>query len=219
MILSDNRYTVDYFQKFPRNIRKVGVMMSGGADSTLVLYCLAKTLTERKQFNTTIYLYHHVLERYKQLDTVPPTLYILNYIRSTFPDVKIKDPDYVVMNENIQSKFLHGMRSVFKLSIKHKVLLWLGGTLEDELHNMLPPKVRNTPWLKKLVLFILPWRFPWGTVDKKFVANTYKSLGIEHLALHTNTCIMDTPFNNPCMECVWCKKRFEAFGNYGGLEV
>ena len=57
MILKFDGKEVDYFEKFPRHVERVGISLSGGADSALILYLLAKEIQDREQ-ETRIYPIH-----------------------------------------------------------------------------------------------------------------------------------------------------------------
>ena len=51
MILKDDKETtVDYFSKFPSNIENIGLSLSGGMDSALILWCLVEMLRGREAY-------------------------------------------------------------------------------------------------------------------------------------------------------------------------
>jgi len=210
MILTDNRFTIDYFEKLPTDIKRITVAASGGLDSSLILYCLAKTLNDRRQYDTTIFIHHDIVLKYKHTRSQRILKQVLLFIREKFPNVNIEEPYYGHQPTFIKSKMIYGAFSLLITHLRTRSQLTIIGYTkqDDETHKGLKK------WLHRLVIKIRPQQFPFKDVDKHFVKAQYDQLGLHELSLMTGTCVEDVYGGMPCRKCKWCKIRYEAFGTY-----
>ena len=216
MILEDVNIILDFFEKFPRSYKKVGVQLSGGADSALILYLLVKMAQER---NEEIFLYPVT-----GYDVTSPSIVtyesaenIVKWIVNKTGYEFIKDPIIVpYMNkDNTKDDMLRSTRKYLSQRYSCDVVL-------DGISLGMPESKRSGPigyeWVDDQSIRSLavkyPYQFPWSTVNKKFIAAQYKKFGIEELSNLTNSCIVSSSY--PCKECWWCKERYWAFGSYDG---
>lgn len=213
MILTDGKTTLDYFDRIPTDIPRIGLSLSGGLDSALILYCLAKTLHDRGQTETEIFTYHNKWLRYKKLNSLEAATNVLEYVRKKFPDITIHDPLVAVMSERRTNKFFHSIVQILKIRFKYKIRWWIVGLNLTDYQN-LDFKDYFHRFVERMLTHILPNSHPFGWVDKKFIAAQYHNLDIMDLSMITNSCTADNPGGMPCKTCHWCKSRHEAFGCY-----
>ena len=222
MILSDDRGNVlDYFDKFPENTN-IGIALSGGADSTLLLFLFVSMIYERKAYYVKIYPIHgYDSSRTNQIKTDSESwqqvLKIVEWIREWFSDKPnldeiLQEPNIFSYkkNDTIKREYhkphMDYMKKRYNIPfIVHGITLGMPSEQRPDENLQLMPRNQNQPW------------FPLGTVDKQFIAYQYEYFGINELSKLTNSCIADAPL--PCKECFWCRERYWAFKNYdGGLQ-
>ena len=84
-------------KKYDFNNKIIGLSMSGGADSTMLCYLLAKTIQEEK-LNIIIQPYNgYDIDVSGDSEKLPN---IIEYIRNKFPDIKIRWPIAVTFKSN-----------------------------------------------------------------------------------------------------------------------
>lgn len=214
MILNYNNTTVDYFDKLPTDLEHVAVSTSGGLDSALALYCLAKEISDRKQYTTEIHPYHLFDLNLKKLDTRINATDVVNYVSKSFPDVTIHPLRmYDGDKRGNDSKIIASLYAIIQLC-DDVPIDWLmsGQNLSD--YVTIHAHEARTRAIEQEVFKTHGEGFPWKDVGKDFIAAQYKALGIEDLSLITNSCISDNHMGMPCKTCRWCKDRYLAFGNY-----
>lgn len=212
MILEHNGITLDFFERFPRSFKSIGVQLSGGLDSALILYLLVKMAQDRKD---GVYIYpvtgydvskpsikpYETVEKIIQwitnktnYDLIQP-LTVVPYISPDGTKIEMTRVSRKYLNER------YGCKAVLDG-------ISLGGpsARETDIWN-------NNDRIKELYTKH-PYEFPWAIVDKKFIAAQYKKFDIEELSMLTNSCIFSS--TSPCKECWWCRERYWAFGSYDG---
>ena len=195
--------------------KTLALSMSGGADSTMLCYLLAKT-SQRHNLQITIQPYNGY-DTWAPIDSASVPR-IIKFIRKKFPAVDIQWPLSTVFNTNgnhaPNDKNMYIGPLIDKLEA-HNVV--------DEVMNgisMGPPlEVQQTfkDWDNKINVRRLPGYHLWNEVeraidhlspfkhvDKRFVVQCYKDFGIEKLLRMTNSCT--APQGN-CSECWWCQER------------
>ena len=195
--------------------KTLALSMSGGADSTMLCYLLAKT-SRRHNLQITIQPYNGY-DIWAPIDSTG-VIKIIKYIQSKFPTVDIQWPISTVFDTNGDSapndKNMYIGPLIDKLQA-HNVV--------DEVMNgmsMGPPiEVQQTfkDWDNKINVRRLPGYHLWNEVeraiehlsplkhiDKRFIVQCYKEFDIEELLEITNSCIY--PQGN-CGECWWCQER------------
>lgn len=208
MILEHNETTVDFFDKFPKDIRKVLLYLSGGADSALILYLMSKLDVE-------IFPLHGYEVTQPELDSITAVQNVVDWVRSASPDAIIHNPFIYPMQQGDQTKYYYLKPARKYFEQRHDVHHIIFGTSQgmdedprpiDHVGSMAGEALSNITWDDILV--------PWKSVDKKFIAAQYNKLELKQLSDITNSCIIST--KEPCKECWWCKERYWAFGSYDG---
>ena len=195
--------------------KTLALSMSGGADSTMLCYLLAKT-SRRHNLQITIQPYNGY-DIWAPMDS-KGVVKIIKYIQSKFPTVDIQWPISTVFDTNgdlgPRSKNMYIRPLLDKLEAHNVVDLVMNGI------SMGPPlEVQQTfkDWDNKINVRRLPGYHLWNEVeraidhlspfkhvDKRFVVQCYKDFGIEKLLRMTNSCT--APQGN-CSECWWCQER------------
>lgn len=216
MILTDDTITLDFFEVFPRSYKKVGVQLSGGADSALMLFLLIKMAQERGD-EVSIYPITGYDVSDPDMTTYQVAENIINWIKSK-TNYNFIEPLIVVPYTNVDNTKDEMLRS----SRKYLIQRYGCSTVLDGISLGMPDSQRSGPngyqWVDDQQISSLavkyPHQFPWSTVTKRFIAAQYKKFGIEELSMLTNSCI--TSSVTPCKECWWCHERYWAFGSYDG---
>jgi hypothetical protein len=213
----------------PDNVKKIGILLSGGADSAILLYILCKHIQENNLDVTVLPITSCVIAKPVMVEG---TFRVTNKIRELF-------------NYNIPfllDNFLYFRgRKVFKYDIVAQInllkegvvdyLIGAGTTFASEevlkQNNMWDdrPVYRALDYVPTHYDYLIPGNDkykiykPFLRVDKKFVAEMYDLYGVrESLLSVTKSCIanfsMSEGWSKPCKTCWWCKERFWAFGEY-----
>jgi len=216
MILEHDGIVLDFFDRFPRHYKNIGLQMSGGADSSLILFCLVKMLHERGQSDSvniwpsTVY----DLEE-KEVKSYIAAENVIDYVRKHPGGQCIKDlqisvhsqPDRGLSKDVLMAPVRKYMGDHRKCEV---VIVGTNqGMPEDE-----RPTVSEHYKGKQLIELGEKEHdaLPWAPVDKKFIAAQYKKFGIEDMSYITSSCVVSS--ESPCKECWWCKERYWAFGSY-----
>jgi len=240
--LTYNEITLDYFVDFFENndYKKIGIQLSSGTDSALILYFLAKFITETESFDKVIYPWIGIEENNilsKVRGNIPK---IIDVIKTLFPKVKIEEPHLEIWTrvapyENNKRHYMMTLGQKFKKD--NKLDIYLSGATANppkeiiESENMesgfdKAPEYRHVDNLNNkdmtdgIILNIKS--FPFITVDKKFISHQYEKFDLmQNLYLVTESCVTETLENSgkneyPCKQCFWCKERYWAFGSYDG---
>jgi len=220
MILTDGSTSLDYFESFPTDIKSVGLSLSGGADSALAFYCLLKTLSDRNQ-DTLVYTMHGydtfrtVARSYEAADAVYEYIVSLFNIEvpplHTFAFYKNKAvgkyewffPNYIYLKN--------------KYNIEDMITSMTLGMPDRKRPNWNEDKYELTEEEVIAMSKEAPLRFPFATVDKKFIAHQYRKLGLSDLSALTSSCVGDQKV--PCKKCWWCEERYWAFKSYDGDKI
>jgi hypothetical protein len=195
--------------------KTLALSMSGGADSTMLCYLLAKT-SRRHNLQITIQPYNGY-DIWAPMDS-KGVVKIIKYIQSKFPNVDIQWPISTVFDTNgdfaPNDKNMYITPLIEKLVAHNVVDLVMNGI------SMGPPlEVQQTfkDWDNKINVRRLPGYHLWNEVeraidhlsplkhiDKRFIVYCYKKFGIEELLEMTNSC---TEPQGNCRECWWCQER------------
>lgn len=195
--------------------KTLALSMSGGADSTILCYILAKT-SQKRNLQITIQPYNGY-DMWAPMDS-KGVVKIIKYIQSKFPNVDIQWPISTVFDTNgdfaPNDKNMYITPLIEKLVAHNVVDLVMNGI------SMGPPlEVQQTfkDWDNKINVRRLPGYHLWNEVerakdhlsplkhiDKRFIVQCYKEFDIEDLLEITNSCIY--PQGN-CGECWWCQER------------
>ena len=217
MILSDGTTSINYFEEFPTDVKSVGLCLSGGLDSALAFYCLLKTLSDRKQ-DTLVYTMHGydtlrtVARSYETADAVYE--YIVSLFNIEVPPLHT----FAYHKDKPVGKYEYHYPNYLYLKNKYNIADIIMGDTLGMPHDKRPvfDSDINDPTEEEVIAMSkqYPLRFPFATVDKKFIAQQYRILGLSNLSALTSSCVADQ--RGPCKDCWWCVERYWAFESYDG---
>lgn len=232
-ILYDDRgLKVDYFEKLLNTYEKIGIKTSGGVDSTLTLYFVAKFIDELNLNQThSIQPIFALDQGFTYLGNVEPTLVcfdnsefyfkIISFIKEKFPLVNIVDPVIIKFSPDRSvkpfSKMAYLKPTIDQLYKDDKIECIISGTTSAPLFENINlgqiTKERDYEFFKQTL-----GRGPFCGVDKKFLAFQYiKENLMDDLYPLTMSCVRpDKPTWEPCKTCDFCKEKYWAFGSYDG---
>jgi len=203
--------------------KNVILRVSGGLDSTLILYLLARE-NEINNLNLNIYTLTTLTDKqpYEYMSiNVPKIIY---RISQEFSATNIIPFIFYRGNENkntFMRDFINKIKPIYKIDTM--IDGWMKGPPEDyQIKNdMINDPIylsRKNPkpvldFSKDPVLYN-----PFAEVTKKFTACLYKSLQIEDIIKMTWSCVdnnlSDRCNPSPCKKCWWCKEKYYGFGIY-----
>lgn len=219
MILEHDGIEVDFFDKFPRDLHKVGIFLSGGADSALILYLLVKMADERNQ-ELKIYPINGFEVTSPDCDSEKAAKSIIEFIRNNTSTDRIHDLYVHPMIQESKHKYYYIKPALLYLRKKYNFYEFILGTSQGMPGDERPTIHEGTITGNNLIETSEKYDdvlLPWARVNKKFIAAQYNKLGLKKLSDITNSCIVNS--STPCKECWWCKERYWAFGSYdGGLQ-
>lgn len=205
----------------PEKYKKLGISISGGADSALMTYLLFDHIS-KNNLPHEIYFVSGVIKskgKWKKLFIEE----IVEFMRDRYPTVIVKKHDIVFVDE------LQEMFDVEKDMLKNGVVdIFLNATTKNPpyedlvKHDMLDGRLLDRDekyrenWRNELGGTVYK---PFINVNKKFISQCYKDLGLlDDLFNMTISCEKRLGENNfdetPCKKCWWCKEKKWAFGVY-----
>ena len=232
MIYKSKFGTVNFWDPYPRlnDFKKIGINLSGGADSSLLLFFTCRKLKQLKsnaQLNlitgvhnlrpTNIWNAEEIVELFKERF---PNLnwgehYVDYYDKDHEKDKpnKHRKHEDKLRNENKIEVLFHGRTANpdEKEAIKNN-LLYKRETIRDKnSHNR---KIYHERHGK-------PFYGPFDNEDKRFIAEMYNKFNLmEDLFPITASCVEYAEetdyFTKPCKKCWWCREKKWAFGMYDG---
>lgn len=219
MILTHNDISVDFFETFPKNINKVGIFLSGGADSALILYLLVKMADERNQ-DLKIYPITAYDVSTPEADSEYAANMIIDCIRRMTETDRIYDAYIHPIIQDDHHKYYYIKPALNYLRRKYGFYEYVFGTSQGMPDNERPIDKKGTISGDDIIKTSETYDdvlLPWAKVDKKFIAAQYDKFNLKELSDITNSCV--TSSSEPCKECWWCKERYWAFNSYdGGLQ-
>ena len=207
----------------------IGAKLSGGSDTALLLYLLAKEIQERN-LNFSILPYTFL----DKPDRNIVAQMIIDEVKSNFPKVSFEKHFYTGLTIPYRDVW---NESAIKLSKEYDVVFFTNAVNKSppieiisnkELARMVSSEkaLRNydTKDLEYLGIYDTPEYKPFEHVDKRFTAQVYEDLFLlETLFPLTRSCLSEdvekTNYHEkPCKECYWCEEKFWAFGQYDAEE-
>lgn len=212
---------------------KIAISLSGGIDSTILLYCLAKELTET---NSNVEIYP--ITSYKDgddpdsFDGKQTTIDVLNYIKNIFPTLNWQDHIFYLnsydMNTMRRGKADHISRGPVMKDNKIEAV-YIGRVKPVLTDSVLETSAENddvTEHMKKLkdktdsdktIIkehdgYSYNVEFAFQNVTKEFVYKLYDQFNLNDLFDMTISCY--TRQNPPCTTCLGCIHKFEVAGKY-----
>ena len=186
---------------------KIGLSLSGGLDSALILFFLCK---EFQNTNRTIL---PIIGCDNGSTILWQTNEIILYFKENFPTVNILD-EYIFhydTKRNGGKRSFHYIEEQRLLSNNIVDLIIMGTTMNPPIDLLVSGRdtSRDTENIK--VPRSENYYLPFAGVDKRFVAEMYSKFKLENLEKLTFSCI-SPKFDEPCLKCWWCKEKMWAFG-------
>lgn len=225
MIFKNSQDTIEFNNiTIPTNIKKIGIKLSGGADSAVVCYMLVKYLKEERP---DIILH-------------PITSVSINKpYQQIFAERVVKKISDLLDYKNFGEHFCADARAATSeqyIEDQRKLLFWLYDNNKIDMHfngisaiasnfdapelyeelDELPDKADRFKTNEKKNQVAGKAFSPLINTDKKGIAEYYINLGIlEELFPLTRSCEKTTTdFSQHCGNCWFCKERYWAFGRY-----
>ena len=199
-------------KKYNFNNKVIGISMSGGADSTLLCYLLAKTIQEEK-LNISIQPYNgYDIDIPHDSEKLPN---IIDYIRNKFTDVEIRWPVAVVFKSYgraVKNNYIRPLRDLlkeYKLFDEIFIAISQGPPLEVQ-QNFKTLDGKDIKRLKGHYLYNeieeadvegAPFKY----IDKRFMVQCYKDF--EMLSVLNEMTESCTEPGGKCGNCWWCLER------------
>ena len=206
--------------KIPDGVRTIGVLMSGGADSSLLCYLLAKQIKEQ---NLDVII-HPISARF----AVRPWSYdhakqVVNFIASNLKCPKVFGKHYYFnvpedeckSDDEKKKHFTHITGFLFTNNIIDHLFSGKTKNPSQEVMNNFndqnPQLDRNDPTEKDIYKAPVE-TVAWAMVDKRLIVDQYKKYNlINSLLPLTRSCEGDAfiteNFTKECGECWWCEER------------
>jgi 7-cyano-7-deazaguanine synthase in queuosine biosynthesis len=183
---------------------RVGVLVSGGADSALLLYLIAS------QNNHELVVLTICSD--DKNHTLQAAIDVVQWVCENTDATILRH--YIVNAPSIDKRVPMRKHAVSKLSEEYEIKSWLNGktrnpdiTLPYDDERKLD---RDAPILHTVYDF-QPLFFPLGTINKKGVGLLVEKYELGMLIALTVSCEKSNP---PCKSCWWCEERKWAFGEY-----
>ncbi len=185
---------------------KIGVLVSGGADSAILLYKIAKAFPDKSIIPVTY------VEKYLEEGMLATCIPVVAYCKTFFNNISEHIIEYIDVDVSEKSNTIHQMN----------INLWNKGSIEMICNAVTanPPYnvMEKRGMLEKRVIsrdndqsnwYPLPDGSkriykPFSNIDKKQIRKFYSEEGVEDLWDMTGSCVRSYP---PCGECWWCKER------------
>lgn len=208
-----NFYSIkNYNFPYIPNVKKIAVKISGGADSSLIAYMLAKLKLEgvinSKLIAVTL---THPLKPY-QIDTANRVINRINDLTGINYDYRITK-----IASSIDEYYFY-KKNIMPISKKEYdyQFHYMGITANPPIDvGFDHPEVdRNHD--KNMPIFVKDKLTPWVNYDKRDISSIYTIENIRHTLFPlTRSCVIETfDFSKHCGECWWCKERYWGFGSY-----
>ena len=190
---------------------RIGVWLSGGADSALGLY-----ITQLYNENTKIVPIHGLdIARWIEGQTFLSNTAadnVLNKVRKLLPEKSHLVSDVYHFEYNKQANETKGQYHQpieDMLKERDEIQIALGFVTANPPFKLHPQQeARRDGRDPKL-------RRPFQTINKKWVAQKYEEYGLlDNLFPLTVSCVGNKDV--PCEKCFWCKEKYWAFGAYDG---
>ena len=194
------------------NCKKLGSHISGGTDSALMTFLMAKFIDDNNLKDVKIVPIHGWDVRRQHSYSPDDVRNVLNIIKPLFPTVQIDDLYIYAFNKIKGEEKSKYARPVIRLLYKEKVvdILASGSTREPSSKDLIGLGIESIGRTEKI-----RDGGPMGAYTKKDVAELYEKYDLmDNLLPVTVSCIGDLPDGEPCKKCWWCKEKYWAFGRY-----
>ena len=205
---------------FLNKYQNIGLMTSGGSDSSFQLWWLAKCIDDLGYQESHTLLPIHGFDKTWPFDTIGYTTEIIEKVKEYFPKVNILDP-YIIYYENTSTADFPTPKSVYFRPTRNQLesgmvdITITGATcapVDDDidLGSITRNRDHSTKSLQTHKGLLVG-------VDKKFLAYQYKKFDLmESIFPLTKSCVTPDRRGNPCKTCDFCREKYWAFGCYDG---
>ena len=215
MILSDGNTQITYFKNFPTDIKNIGLSLSGGTDSALILFLLTKMIKERNQ-SSFIYPIHGYDIARKNVHSYEAAQAVIDRVKDLLDDTTIIQPPHIfAYNKKLPiTKDAYHAANYEYMQRRYNIPFIIRGITQG-MPDDDRPLTKGDGDSKEIYKFATEtFILPFGTVDKRFIAHQYEIFELDSLYKVTSSCIADSP--EPCKQCWWCKEKYFAFKSYDG---
>lgn len=218
----------------PEGIERVGCRVSGGADTAILFYILSKYIKDSKRDIKIFPIHKNMLTRPQIQDAINIVNKVKEILSRDGSDVSfIQDVICLHIPTKPSTRLVEYFN--YRLFETGTIQICYGGTTHNPMdENFIFPKIgmrdHNPPRRHFFNVFFpdeknLPegmrayhLEFPFGQVDKRFVAEMYDLYKVkDELLPLTWSCEgswLDTKaFTEPCGNCYWCHEKEWAFGS------
>lgn len=227
--ICDNRgVCIDHMDDLLKN-ENIGIMLSEGTDSTLVLYLMAKYINDLNLHETHTILPIHYRRMNYRYNTLPNIFKILDFVKKEFPRVHIFDlliKEYIDLND-FEDCVIPIDKKIYWKDFKKRIkkcgfvdAIYTGGHGDPRDHEPVldyeseldPPGGQGRIYEKH--------RGPFFTADKRFIGYLYKKFNLmETLFPLTISCVLtNLKTGMPCKHCNGCRDKYYGFGCYDNLQ-
>lgn len=202
----------------------IGLSLSSGSDSALLLYLIAKSLSEYPTHDIhTIECWHAVDLSVTAYSSVERCNKIISAVNKMFPSISINLTtfDYQKIGNKEKAYYIKPAREKFYDEILERGPLLTGGTkqYDDDTLISLDMEILSDrtggPAGKR------PELMPFSDITKLIIANWYKRYNLMDIIFpYTVSCTRTGhgDMSMPCYECWWCKEKHHAFGLYDQMK-
>jgi hypothetical protein len=229
LILTNGKVENTWFRDFFENkkYKNIGLRLSSGTDSALVLFFLAKFILETESFDIKVFPFLGLNLNNKSYNPEPKAKKIVDIIQKLYSKSKIEDLkvfEYSHLDSSVNKNVYIDIGKNAYTEEKN-IELWLtGATLNPpkairDLYDINSQKVGFRDDSVQHAKFNNPETAPWLMVNKKFIAHQYYKYNLmENIFPLTESCISQVkPF--PCKKCFWCVEKYWAFGMYDNCDT
>ena len=227
MIYESKFGTVNFWDPYPRlnDFTKIGINLSGGVDSSLLLFFTCRKLKQLKS-NAEIVLVtvvhniwnaQEIVELFKEWFTeINWGGHRIDYYNKNYEKDKVnkhRNHENKLRAQGIIEVLFHGRTAnPDKEEAKKHNLLYKREERRDKHGNQRQPYHEQHG---------KPFYCPFEYVDKRFIAEMYHKFNLmKDLFPITASCVEYAEktdyFSKPCKECWWCREKKWAFGMYDG---
>ncbi len=230
MKLTIDNKSIDFFNFNTKNV-KIGIAVSGGADSALLLYLTAKHIKDAEIIPWSGYEIEN-----KNYGFRPFTIYdaknVVDVVRNKLPDANISQHYIWSYDRRGQNKKIY-MKDEAKKCLDNGIIdLYVSGRtanppkeilyeIEKKLSEHTPGPIDTSRSHTHLERPSDTYYAPFININKKVISSLYQKYNcMKDLFSVTQSCVgwshQTNWFTEPCKQCFWCHERKWAFGRYDG---
>jgi len=206
LILGPEKFKTKFSFYIPNNIKRLGITISGGLDSTILSYLIFKELELTNRTDCQVNLFTII----KNDGSTFYAARIVNELKKLFPNQK-----FLYTNNCSNGDVWDGRGSVGIILIYSKNIVDILYTGVNRQVNQEIKKFKNN--LKIYYQDENEWyKAPFLNMKKPNMLDLYYQLGVEFLIPYTHTCTVNTL--GKCNNCYSCEEREWAFNELGKLD-